>query len=251
MSIPLANHFKLSNAQCLKTDDEMKDTSKVPYASILRCLMYDMVRTVPNLACAVSVVRKFISNPGRQHWDAVNWIFKYLRGTIDYGIMFSKQQGNPSVVGYIDAYYTGDLDDMRSTTSYEFTLVGEPICWEYKVQSLIALSTTESEYMVVVMAAKEALWLTGLVKRLGIQQGGVLQLHYDSQSVIYLVKNQMYHANSKHIDVRFHRIRELVSSSELLLEKVHTSENAADMLTKLVTTNKFKNCLNLINVFRC
>ena len=67
MSIPLANHFKLSNAQCLKTDDEMKDTSKVPYASIVRCLMYDMVRTVPNLACAVSVVRKFISNPGRQH----------------------------------------------------------------------------------------------------------------------------------------------------------------------------------------
>lgn len=128
MSIPLANHFRLSNAQCLKTDDEMKDTSKVPYTSIVRCLMYDMVCTILDLACAVSVVRKFISNPGRQHWDVVKWIFKYLKGTIDYGIMFSKQQGNPSVVGYINAYYTGDLDDMRSITSYEFTLVGEPIC---------------------------------------------------------------------------------------------------------------------------
>jgi len=105
----------------------MKDTSKVPYTSIVRCLMYDMVCTVL-LACAVSVVRKFISNPGRQHWNAVKWIFKYLKGTIDYGIMFSKQQGNPSVVGYINVYYTGDLDDMRSTTSYEFTLAGEPIC---------------------------------------------------------------------------------------------------------------------------
>ena len=93
-------------------------------------------------------------------------------------------------------------------------------------------------------------WLTGLVKELGIQQGGV-QLHCDSQSAIFLAKNQVYYARTKHIDVRFHKIRELVSSGELLLEKIHTSENAADMLTKPVTTEKFKHCLDLINISRC
>ena len=78
-----------------------------------------------------------------------------------------------------------------------------------------------------------------------------VQLHYDSQSVIFLAKNQVYHARTKHINVRFHKIKELVSSSELLLEKIHTSGNAVDMLTKFVTTEKFKHYLDLINISRC
>ena len=76
-------------------------------------------------------------------------------------------------------------------------------------------------------------------------------LHCDSQSAIYLAKNQVYHARTKHIDVRFHKIRELVSSGELLLGKVHTSENTADMLTKPVTADKFKHCLDLVNISIC
>ena len=118
------------------------------------------------------------------------------------------------------------------------------------IQSLVALSTIEAEYMAITEATKESLWLTGLVKELGIQQGGV-ELYFDSQSAIYLEKNQVYHPRTKHIDVRFHKISELVSSGELLLEKVHTSENAADMLTKPITIEKFKHCLNLINVSKC
>ena len=100
------------------------------------------------------------------------------------------------------------------------------------------------------MAVAEVLWLAGLVKELGIQQSGVW-LHYDSQSGIFLAKNQVYHARTKHINVRFHRIKELVSFSELLLEKIHTSENAVNMLTKHVTIKNFKHCLDLIKIFRC
>ena len=164
--------------------------------------------------------------------------------------MFSKQQSDPSVRGYVDADYAGDLDDRRSTTCYVFTLGGGPICWKFMIQSLVALSTIESEYMAIVEVAKESLWLTSLVKELGIQQGGI-QLYCDSQSAIYLAKNQLYHARTKHIDMRFHKIRELVYSGELLLEKVHTSENSADILTKPVTIEQFKHCLNLINVSSC
>ena len=119
------------------------------------------------------------------------------------------------------------------------------------VQSLVTLSTTESEYMTVAEATKEALWLTGLVKKLGIQQGGV-QLHCDSQSAIFLAKNHVYYyVRTKHIYMRFHKIRELLSSGELLLEKIHTSENVVDMLTKPVTIEKFKHCLDLINISGC
>jgi ribonuclease HIII len=95
--------------------------------------------------------------------------------------------------------------------------------------------------MVVAKATKEALRLKDLVKELCIQQGGV-QLHYDSQGSIYLAKNQVYHARTKQIDVRFHRTRKLVFSGEMLQEKVHTFENTIDMLIKSITTNKFKHC---------
>ena len=104
--------------------------------------------------------------------------------------------------------------------------------------------------MAVVEAAKEAIWLAGLVKELGILQGGV-QLHCDSQRAVFLAKNQVYHARTKHIDVRFHKIKELVFSGELLLKKIHTSKNVADMLIKPVTIEKFKHYLDLINISRC
>jgi hypothetical protein len=174
--------------------------------------------TRPDLAHAVSVVSKYMANPGKQHWDVVKWIFKYLKGTTDYGITFVRQKSDLSVVGYVDTDYAGDLDDRRLTTGYVFTLAGGPICWKSMIQSTVAMSTTEAEYMTAVEVAKEALWLTRLVKELGIQQGGV-SLHCDSQSAIYLAKNQVYHVRTKHIDVRFHKIRELVVTANCYLRR--------------------------------
>uniref|UniRef100_A0A2N9EPJ3 CCHC-type domain-containing protein n=1 Tax=Fagus sylvatica TaxID=28930 RepID=A0A2N9EPJ3_FAGSY len=247
VSTPLANHFRLSGSQCPKNEEEIENMSKVPYASAVGCLMYAMVCTRPDLAHAVSTVSRYMANPGREHWNAVKWISRYLKGTAEHGILFSRQPVTNSVVEYVDADYAGEVDDRRSTTGYVFTLSGGPICWKSTLQSIVAMSTTEAEYMAVAEAAKEALWLKGLVKELGLNQGGV-QMHCDSQSAIYLAKNQVYHARTKHIDVRFHKIRELIVTGDIVLEKVHTSENAADMLTKPVTTAKFKHCLDLVNV---
>ncbi|KAE8708629.1 Cyclic nucleotide-gated ion channel 1 [Hibiscus syriacus] len=204
VSTPLANHFKLSSEQCPKTDKEAEDMAKVPYSNVVGCLMYAMVCTRPDLAHAVSQVCKYMSKPGKQHWEAVKWIFRYLKGTVGHEIVFGSQRDNPLVLGYVDSDYAGDLDNRRSTTGYVFTLGGGPICWKSTVQSVVALSTTEAEYMAAAEAAKEALWLTGLVKELGVQQGGV-QLLCDNQSAIHLAKNQVYRARTKHIDVSYDR----------------------------------------------
>ncbi|KAL0332846.1 UNVERIFIED_CONTAM: Retrovirus-related Pol polyprotein from transposon TNT 1-94 [Sesamum calycinum] len=177
VSTPLANHFKLSIEQCPKTDREIEDMAKVPYASAVGCLMYVMVCTCPDSAHVVSQVCKYMSKPGRYHWDAVKWIFRYLKGTVGNGVVFGSQQNDPLVVGYVDSDYAGDLDYRRSTTGYVFTLGGGPICWKSTVQSIVALSTTEAKYMAVAEAAKEALWLSGLSKEPGVEQGGV-QLHW-------------------------------------------------------------------------
>ena len=150
--------------------------------------MYAMACTRPDLAYAVSVVSKYMANLGKQYWDAVKWIFRYFKGITDYGITFVRQKSDLSVVGYVDADYAGGLDDRRSTTGYVFTHTGGSICWRSMIQPTVAMSTTEVEYMAAVEVAKEALWLTGLVRELGIQQVGVL-LYCDSQSAIYLTKN--------------------------------------------------------------
>ena len=111
------------------------------------------------------------------------------------------------------------------------------------------MSTTIVEYMATGEAAKEALWLKRLVEELGLNQGGI-QLHCDSQSAIYLAKNQVYRVRTKHIAVRFHKIRELiVTKKKESPKKVHTLENATDMLTKPISKVKFKHCLDLIGIY--
>jgi len=118
VSTPLVNHFRLSTSQCPRSVEETEDMSKVLYASAVGCLMYAMVCTRPDIAQAVSVVTKFLANLGRQYWNTVKWIFRYLKGTTDFGI----------TTGYVDVDYAGDLDDKRSTTGYVFTLAGGLIC---------------------------------------------------------------------------------------------------------------------------
>ena len=101
--------------------------------------------------------------------------------------------------------------------------------------------------MAMTEVGKEAVWLSGLVSELGFKQDSMV-LHCDSQGAIHLAKNQVYRARTKHSDVRYHKIREWVSSYDISLSKILTSENASDMLTKPVPTNKFKHCLGLIGV---
>ncbi|CAA7057312.1 unnamed protein product [Microthlaspi erraticum] len=247
VSILLANHFNLY--QSPKCEVKIRGMEQVPYASAVGCLMYAMVCTRPDLAQAVIQISKYMANLGREHWNAVKLVLRYLKGTTEYGLMFRGQKCG-SVVAYVDSDYAEDLDNRRSTTGYVFTLAGGPICWRSVLQYVVALSTMEAEYMALGDAAKEALWVQGLVTELGVEQGGV-QLHCDSQDAIFLAKNQVYHSRTKHIHMRFHKIRELVASGEIILEKVHTSENAADMLTKVVTAEKFKHCLELLHVFQC
>ena len=155
-----------------------------------------------------------------------------------------------NLVGYVDSDYAGDLDKRCSTTGYVFTLAKGPVSWRSTLQSTVVLSTTEAEYMVVTEAFKEAIWLYGLIEDLGIVQEHV-DVHYDSQSAIFLAKNQVHHSRTKQIDVRFHFVREIVDERDILLQKIGTADNPADMLTKCVSGIKFQYCLDLVNISRC
>ncbi|KAM2509975.1 hypothetical protein PS1_034510 [Malus domestica] len=249
VSTPLAPHFKLSSLQCPKTDKENLQMKNIPYANLVGSLMYAMVCSRPDIAHAVGMVSRYMHNPGKEHWQAAKWILRYLHGTRDVGLCFERDDSGIGhfAVGYVDSDYAGDLDGRKSTTSYVFTMAKGPVCWRSILQSSVALSTTETEYMAVAEAIKEAIWIHRLIRDLGVDQKQV-EVHCDSQSAIYLAKYQVHHARTKHIDVRYHFVREVVGEGEIILQKISTKENPADMLTKVVGVAKFVHCLNLAHI---
>ena len=175
----------------------------------------------------------------------MKWIFRYLRGTSKLSLCYGS--GKPLLEGYTDADMAGDLDNRKSTSGYVFTFSGGAISWQSKLQKCVALSTTEAEYIAAVEAGKEMLWLKRFLRELGLEQGEYVVL-CDSQSAMDLRKNAMYHARTKHIDVRYHWLRDVIEERHLKLKKVHTDKNGADMLTKVVLGSKLDVCSKLVGM---
>ena len=149
--------------------------------------------------------------------------------------------------GYTDADMAGELDNRKSTTKYLLNFPGGAISWQLKLQKCVALSTTKDEYIAAAGVSKEIIWLKRFLQEFGLNQMQYI-VYCDNQSAIDLSKNSMYHARIKHIDGRYHWIREEVESESFHVKKIHTSENPADMLTKMIPKDKFELCKELVGI---
>ncbi|XP_073033719.1 secreted RxLR effector protein 161-like [Primulina eburnea] len=157
----------------------------VSHSNAIVSVMYLMVSTRPDIAYYVSCLSQYMSNPGVYHWQAVKWLLRYLTSSVKYGLKCSKSDVGVKLVGYVDSNYANDRDNRKSTTSYVFTLCGACIIWKSQLQHIVALSTTESEYVAVTEALKESIWLTGLISDIGFLEGEVV-VFFDSQSGLKL-----------------------------------------------------------------
>ena len=162
-----------------------------------------------------------------------------MRGTTTQELCF--RGSNTVLQGYVDSDMAGDIDGRRSTTGYVFTIGGTTVSWISKLQKVVALSTMEAEYVAATEASKEMIWLQRFMEELGKKQENN-RLYSDSQSAIHLAKNSAFHSRTKHIQLRYHFIRSILEDGQLKLEKIHTSQNPADMLTKAVTREKLSSC---------
>nr|GEW22315.1 hypothetical protein [Tanacetum cinerariifolium] len=248
VSVPLGAHFKVSLKDCLSSDWDVERMSKVPYANDVHSLVYLMVCTRPNIAYAVSIVSRYLANLGKYHWEAVKWILKYLKCTTDVGLVYGRDQGkHVDIDGFVDADYAKDPDKDRSIIGYVFMAHGCVVSWKETLQHVVALSTTEAEYMTLTEAVKKSIWLQGLLIELGVNLMSVV-MNCDNQSVIHLSRNAMFHERRKHINMRYHFIREIVKSKEIKVAKIGTKNNAADAFTKVVPGPKFKYCMEKLGV---
>ena len=136
----------------------------------------------------------------------------------------------------------GDLDCRKSTSRYLFTFVGGAISWQSKLQKCVSLSTTEVEYIATTEARKDMLWMKRFLQELDLKQRDYI-VHCNSQSAINLSKNIMYHARTKHIDVRYHWIRKAIKEHLFQIRNIHTGENTANMMMKVITKEKPARCI--------
>ncbi|GJV23923.1 dual specificity protein phosphatase PHS1 isoform X2, partial [Tanacetum coccineum] len=208
-------------------------------SAISRSLMFVMVCTRPDITHAVGVVSRYMAKPGREHWEAVKRILRYIKGTSDVALCFG--DSDLIVTGYVDSDYAGDLDGSKSTTGHVFTLSGGTVSWVLKLQSVVAMSTTEAEYVAAAQASKEAVWLKMLLEELGHAQEKIT-IFCDNQSALYLARNPTFHSKTKHIRVQYHFVSEKVEEGTVDMRKIHTDDNVADYLTKAINCDKFIWC---------
>lgn len=173
-------------------------------------------------------------------------MLRYLKGTKEFKIQFEKN--GSAITGYVDADYGGSIDDRRSYTGYVFTMSNGPVSWDSRKQRTVAMSTTEAEYMALSNAAKEIIHLQRFLKELGATDVETMTLYSDNFSAQKLAVNPVFHARTKHIDVRHHFVREIIESGKLKLKHLASTDMPADILTKALTKFKHDHCINLMGL---
>jgi hypothetical protein len=201
-----------------------------PYASLIGSLLYLSNCTRPDITFAVNRLSAFNAQPTTQHWQAAKRVLRYLQETKDKGLVYTRNSDN-TLAGYSDSDWASDKGDRRSTTGYFFMLNGNAISWNSKRQKTVAASSCEAEYMALFEAVKEFTWLSKLLEDLG-EPLEKFVVHCDNKSAIELAKNPVHHQRSKHIDIKYHFIRERVQAGAFELQYLQSNEMIADALTK-------------------
>ncbi|CAM8877602.1 unnamed protein product [Rhodiola kirilowii] len=220
--------------------------SQLEYSQVIGCLMYAMTSTRPDIAYAMRKLSRYTSNPSNLHWEAIKRVLKYLKGTMNYGLVYACF---PSVLeGYTDASWITNLEDHSSTSGWVFLLGGGAISWASKKQTCITSSTMKSEFIALAAAGKEAEWLRNLVHEIPLWPKPVapISIYCDSKETLAKAYSQMYNDKSRHLGIRHSAVRELITHGVISIDYVRTHQNLADHLTKgLARDLVHKSCLGM------
>ncbi|XP_074377137.1 secreted RxLR effector protein 161-like [Apium graveolens] len=233
--------------ESMSKDENGKPVNSTLFKSIVGGLRY-LVNTRPDIAFSVGMVSRFMEKPTTMHMNAAKRILRYIKGTIDFGLVYTKEGGNNILTGYSDSDMGGFVVDRRSTGGMVFYLNESLVTWVSQKQRCIALSSCEAEFMAATAAACQAIWLRNLLKQITGDFVSPVVIYIDNKSAIDLAKNSVFHGRSKHIDIRYHFIRECIERGEIIVKHVSTEFQRADVLTKSLTTVKFERMRKLLGV---
>lgn len=251
----LLSKFNLSDCKTVDTPMEVKlhinkgqvgVNSHVPYQQLIGSLMYLSVLTRPDISYSISFLSQFNNCHTKEHWEYAKRVLKYLKRTKCYGIKYCKE-GNSEITGYVDADWASNSVDRRSYTGMCFLLSNGVISWECRKQKCVALSSTESEYIGLSEACREALYLKRLQYEI-TNKMYTISLFNDNQGAQKLCANPVFHKRTKHIDIRYHFCRDLVKDKIVKVLYLPTADMPADILTKSLCSAKHFKCMLLLGI---
>ena len=209
------------------------------YARAIGSLMYAMLGTRVDTAFSVSILSRYLANPGPAHIKAAKRVMRYLKGTSQMELAFRGTL--KPLIGYTDADWAGDTQTRRSTSGFLFNIGSGAISWSSKRQPTVSLSTCEAEYIAQTQATKEAMWLRSLLSQLLMdkEEPSATIIFGDNQGAIALAKNPQFHARTKHIAIQHHFVREQQTAGTVDLQYIPTERQVADGLTKALPKDRF------------
>ncbi|GJY09429.1 zinc finger, CCHC-type containing protein [Tanacetum coccineum] len=216
------------------------------YRSLIRSLRY-LLHTRPDLSYSVGLLSRFMQDPKDHHLKAIKQVIRYIKGTKEHDIIY-KKDGSCKITGYNDSSYGINTDQGKGTTGIVFYFGESPITWCTQKQPTVALSSCESEFMVATGAACQALWLKRILSELTGWEEKRITLKVDNISAIALVRNPVFHGRSKHIDTRYHFIRECIENGHINVEHVSGELQRADIVTKALPRLKFVTMRQMLGV---
>jgi hypothetical protein len=242
MNTPMETNLKL----LVDTSSELADATL--YIQIIGSLMY-LMNTRPDICFSVNTLSQYLVEPRRVHLVAAKHVMRYLKGTLDYGLYYTGDH-DFRVCGYTDLDWVGSVSDRKSTSRCCFSLGSAMTSWQSRKQSSIALSTTETEYIAACSTSCESIWLRKLLTGLFDLEMEATVILCDNQSCIKMTENPVFHDKSKHIEIRYHYIRDMVQRGVVKLQYVGTDQQVADVLTNPLSRVKFEYFRDKLGVVR-
>ncbi|CDO76041.1 hypothetical protein BN946_scf184948.g1 [Trametes cinnabarina] len=245
---PMDPGLRLSADMGPSTPSAAREMQDVPYGQAVGSLFYLAVATRPDIARTVGNLARFSKNPGMAHWKAVKHLFRYIKGTLDYKLTYSPSSSDELFTSYTDADHAGCPDTGRSTSGYVIKMGTGAISWSSRLQSIVALSTTEAEFVAAVSAGQEVLWLRNLLTEFGFDVSAASRLRIDNLSALSVAKNPEHHGRMKHLDLRFYWLRDEVAKGRIEIEHLRTSDMPADILTKSLAKPKVLEMVKMLGL---
>lgn len=216
-----------------------------PVRELIGCLMYLMLGSRPDISFAVNYFSRFQDKSTDQIWNNMKRILRYLKGTENLSLVYTRNTNEIPLTCYVDADWGGDTHDRKSVSGYIIKVFGNTVQWVTRKQNCVALSTTEAELIALCSAVQDCIWLKRLLKDFYINID-TIKIFEDNRGCIFLVKNPENNRRVKHIDLKFHFVNEEIKAGSITIEYLNTKRQQADMLTKgLHKVRFYENCIDL------
>ena len=244
---PMDPGAHLSSCMSPQSPEEQKAMQDIPYLSAVGTLQYLATSTRPDISYAVGVLARFNKNPGIEHWKAVKHLFHYLKGSLDYKLVYGPSDSSQMFTTYTDADHGGNPDNGHSTGGYAIIMAGGAVSWSSRLQPVVSLST-KAEYIAAVEAGKEIIWMQNLLTEFGFNITSPSPLLIENNSAVTVAKNPEHHGRMKHLDLLFHWLHDTVEAGYISPIHIPTTAQAADIFTKPLKRHKIDICIGLLGL---